>query len=453
LEGTVLLHNARSDMVRRLMDRAKQAPTVEELPSMEEQETQGRNGRTVRFGSRDSTASPDMSAGATPVDPASEEASPTTRSWGTSPGSTPLGSNPVDPSQGENTTRRSFVRLRPTGSGIEQVGPDSFVLVRQLGRGSFGEVFQVKHRKTEVEYAMKIMHKNKISRGNLLRYARTERNVLSYIRHPYIVSLHYAFQTTSHLVLVLHFCPGGNMQQLITSHRRLQEPLARLFSAEILTALSHLHERSIVFRDLKPENVVIDADGHSMLTDFGLSREGVRGFRGARSFCGSLAFLAPEILQQRGHGHPVDVYGLGVLMFAMLTGMPPFYHRDRDTLFANIRHAPLQIPNYVSRTAASLIEALMEREPSRRLGASKTSDACSHPFFAQLDWEALARREIPVPQSTEPQSPAPERRQASTDAVGNPFAPQGWRWPGSPNISNSNNGEVEGWNYWNGLAR
>merc|ERR1719271_492178 len=139
-------------------------------------------------------------------------------------------------------------------------------------------------------------------------------------------------------------------------------------------ALSYLHDRQIVFRDLKPDNVVIDEIGHACLTDFGLSKEGVSALHGTKSFCGSVAFLAPEILQRRGHGHTVDIYGLGVLLFDMLTGMPPFYHPDRETLFTNILHAQLRIPYFVSQPAASLIQALTEREPPRRLGANRTSD-------------------------------------------------------------------------------
>lgn len=341
-EGAVLLHNARADVVRRLLHRQQRPPDHAE----------------------------DSQEPGTPV---------------------------ISPNSSQEV-RRPFVRLRKE-DGVERAGPDDFNIVKVLGRGSFGEVFQVQHKRTYQEYAMKILRKNKVARGNLLRYAMTERNILSYVRHPYIVSLHYAFQTSTYLVLVLELCPCGNMQSLIHREKRLSESLARLYSAEVLLALEHLHERNIVFRDLKPENVVLDSEGHCKLTDFGLSKEEVEGLKGTRSFCGSLAFLAPEILQRQGHGHTVDIYGLGVLLFAMLTGMPPFYHSDRNILFENISSAPLHIPSIVGQDAGALIRSLMEREPERRLGASRTKAVEEHNFFAGLSFEALMRRQIPMPEA------------------------------------------------------
>merc|ERR1712054_10233 len=232
--------------------------------------------------------------------------------------------------------------------------------------------------------------------GNLLRYAVTERNVLSYIHHPYMVSLHYAFQTRTYLVLVLEFCPGGNLQALIEREKRLPESLAQLYTAEILLALSHLHERSIVFRDLKPDNIVIDAIGHAMLTDFGLSKEGVSALHGTKSFCGSVAFLAPEILQRKGHRHTVDIYGLGVLLFDMLTGLPPFYHPDREKLYNNIKHARLVVPSDIPEDTADFIKATMNKEQSLRLGAHDSNDVKGHRYFHNVDFDALMRREVEV---------------------------------------------------------
>lgn len=239
---------------------------------------------------------------------------------------------------------------------------------------------------------------------NLLRYTMTERNILSFVRHPFIVSLYYAFQTPRQLVLILQFCSGGNLQRLISRESGLNEPVARLFTAEILLALEHLHERRIVFRDLKPGNIVHDDRGHAMLTDFGLSKEGVAGFRGARSFCGSVAYLAPEIVRRQEHGHAVDIYGLGVLLYEMLVGLPPYYTDDRETLFRNIESARLRVPAHVSPSASSLIQALMERNPAQRLGANCSSSVRRHVFFDGLDFDKVLRREIPVPALVAPRA-------------------------------------------------
>jgi len=291
----------------------------------------------------------------------------------------------------------SFVPVSRGPSAVQSVGPDSFVYERSLGKGSFGEVFCVKHKTTRVTYAMKVLQKSKVVSGNLLNYVVTERNILSFIHHPYIVRLHYAFQTSSNLVLVLSFCPNGNLQAMITKQKSLEENLARLYAAEILLALCHLHVRNIIFRDLKPDNVVMDVQFHALLTDFGLSKQGVVGLKGTRSYCGSPAFIAPEILQRRGHGKTVDIYGLGVLLHHMLVGMPPFYNPDRGTLESNIKFKRLTIPSKVGEDAKNLILSVMERDPAKRLGAADTADVQSHAFFESVDFAALLAREIPVP--------------------------------------------------------
>jgi len=141
---------------------------------------------------------------------------------------------------------------------------------------------------------------------------------------------------------------------------------------------------------------VLDDDSQAMLTDFGLSKECVEGLHGTRSFCGSVAYLAPEILNRDGHGPPVDLYGIGVLLYEMLTGRPPFYNRDKNRLYQNIKNAPLELPSTASPRAGDLIASLMRRNPTQRLGARKTSEVRLHPFFAGLSWDAILRREVPA---------------------------------------------------------
>jgi serine/threonine protein kinase len=150
--------------------------------------------------------------------------------------------------------------------------------------------------------------------------------VLSYTTHSYIVSLNYAFQTKTKLFLILDFCPGGDLGRLIQKQGKLNEHTARIYMAEILLALEDLHKRDIIYRDLKPDNVVIDDGGHALLTDFGLSKEGVLDVsNGAKSFCGSVAYLSPEMLRKAGHGKSVDWYLLGVLLYEMIVGKTPYF--------------------------------------------------------------------------------------------------------------------------------
>ena len=177
---------------------------------------------------------------------------------------------------------------------------------------------------------MKILNKKQILGNNLARYAKTERDVLSYSKHPFIVGLRYAFQTPEKLFLLLDYAPGGNMSRALHKDKRFSEERARCYMSELLLALEDLHKRDIIFRDLKPDNVVFDVDGHALLTDFGLSKEGVlNNSSGARSFCGSPAYLAPEMLKRSGHGKSVDWYLLGVLLYEMLVGIPPYYSNNK----------------------------------------------------------------------------------------------------------------------------
>jgi serine/threonine protein kinase len=281
--------------------------------------------------------------------------------------------------------------------GVEGVGPEQLQLKAVLGKGSFGEVYLVQHKRSGQIFAMKVLRKSKIMGRNLVRYAVTERNLLSYIRHPFIVRLYFAFQTPSCLVLGLEFCPGGSLAQYIQRESRLSENLAKLYFTEVCMAIEYLHERQVVYRDLKPDNVVLDEIGHAKLTDFGLSKEGVEGIAGAKSFCGSVAYLAPEILARKGHGLAVDLYGLGVLLYECLVGSPPYYSKNKEKLFKNITSAVLQVPPHVSATAASLICALMERNPADRIGYKQTSDVRQHGWFDGIDFEKVLLHEVPVP--------------------------------------------------------
>lgn len=177
---------------------------------------------------------------------------------------------------------------------------------------------------------MKVLNKTKIKQQNLIKYAITERNVMATMQHPFIVRLRFAFQTHDKLFLVSDYCPGGDLSQYLEIERIFPEWKAKFYLCEIILAIEALHEKDVLFRDLKPDNVVLDEEGHALLTDFGLSKEGVNYSQtGAKSFCGSYAYLAPEMVKKVGHGKAVDWYLLGVLFYEMLTGLPPYYAEDK----------------------------------------------------------------------------------------------------------------------------
>jgi hypothetical protein len=211
----------------------------------------------------------------------------------------------------------------------DKISPSNFMCHALLGKGSFGEVYLVEKKNLKQLYAMKVLSKDKIMAQNLVKYAMTERNVLSITNHPFIVKLNYAFQSTDRLFLILEYCPGGDLAEHLMKEKKFPEERAKIYLCEIILALEDLHKRDIIFRDLKPDNVVLDAEGHALLTDFGLSKEGVLDNKGAKSFCGSIAYLAPEMLKRTGHGKSVDWYLLGVLFYEMLVGVPPYFTNNK----------------------------------------------------------------------------------------------------------------------------
>jgi len=209
-----------------------------------------------------------------------------------------------------------------------------------------------------------------------------------------------AFQSKDKLYFVLDYCAGGELFFHLGKLGTFPEARACIYTAEIVLAISYVHDLDIIYRDLKPENVLLDARGHIRLTDFGLSKEGISSSStGAYSFCGTPEYLAPEILNRQGHGRAVDWWSLGALLYEMLTGLPPFYCRDREKLFEKIRKSELTYPRYLSPRAVSLLRGLLMRDPKRRLGSGPTDaeEIKSHPFFADVDWEKLAGGEIPPP--------------------------------------------------------
>ena len=281
----------------------------------------------------------------------------------------------------------------------EKISLTNFVCLAKLGKGSFGEVYLVQKINSKKNYAMKVLRKDRILNNNLMKYAIVERNVLKLSNNPFIVKLYYAFQTSSKLFLVLEYCPNGDLSKHLLIEKRFSEKRAKFYLCEVLLALEDLHKRDIIFRDLKPENVILDEEGHCKLTDFGLSKEGISDNQYAQSFCGSLAYLAPEMLKKTGHGKPVDWYLLGVLFYEMLIGVTPYFSLKKEDIFNNIENGELKIPDYISKEAADLLRRLLERDPNKRLGGSikDAQEIKEHSYFKDVDWRKMYKKEIKPP--------------------------------------------------------
>lgn len=280
-------------------------------------------------------------------------------------------------------------------------GLDDFEMVRVLGKGSYGKVVLVKKKGSadRTVYAMKMLRKEHIVKRNQVEHTQTERSVLETVKHPFIVNLICAFQTPKKLHFVLEYCAGGELFFHLSRAGRFSEGRCKFYASEILLALQYLHAQNIIYRDLKPENLLLDGDGHTKVTDFGLSKEGIADNISAQTLCGTPEYLAPEILRKDGHGKAVDWYSLGALIFEMLTGLPPFYTKDRDKLFERIKKGQLSYPSYVSAQAKDICEGLLCKEPNKRLGGGPGDgeEIKSAAFFGGQDWVAIYERKVTPP--------------------------------------------------------
>lgn len=276
----------------------------------------------------------------------------------------------------------------------EGVGLDDFEVLKLVGQGAFGKVFQVKKKGTSEIYAMKVMRKDKIMEKNHAEYMKAERDILTKIDHPFIVQLRYSFQTKYRLYLVLDFVNGGHLFFQLYHHGLFMEDLARVYAAEIVSAVSHLHANGIMHRDLKPENILLDADGHAMLTDFGLAKQFEENAR-SNSMCGTVEYMAPEIILGKGHDKAADWWSVGVLLFEMLTGQPPFVG-NRGKIQQKIVKEKIKLPTFLSSEAHSLLKGLLQKEPSKRLGSGPggSNEIKNHKWFKAINWKKLEAREI-----------------------------------------------------------
>jgi len=337
---------------------------------------------------------------------------------GAPPQAAPGKSPPAPPGKSReangNDESANVINLGPSENA--KAKPSDFEFLKVIGKGSFGKVLLAKH-KTELDvYAVKVLNKAAIMKRNEARHIMSERNVLlKNIRHPFLVSLKYSFQTIDKLYFVLDYVNGGELFFHLQRERHFPEARAKFYAAEIACAIAYLHSQNIIYRDLKPENLLLDSDGHIKLTDFGLCKENIGDAAGAgrktekgdgekemksttSTFCGTPEYLAPEVLRKQPYTMAVDWWCLGAVLFEMLFGLPPFYSRDTAKMYDAILHEPLRIRNTVSRPAQVLLDGLLQKNPSNRLGTRNDfEDFKHHDFFAPISWSDLEAKRVCPP--------------------------------------------------------
>jgi len=235
-----------------------------------------------------------------------------------------------------------------------------------------------------------------IIKRNELEHTRAEKSILQKLECPFLVKLHYTFQTTSKLYFILDYVNGGELFFHLQNQKKFDPERVKFYCAEIVLGLKYLHEKGILYRDLKPENVLLTSEGHICMTDFGISKEGLKAADDrTATFCGTPEYLAPEVLEGTEYGKAVDWWSFGTLMYEMLTGLPPFYSQDVQVMYQKIMTAKLTIPENISPNAASLLKQLLERDPEKRLQEPK--EIMAHPYFESIDWEKLNAKQITPP--------------------------------------------------------
>ncbi|CAD8136863.1 unnamed protein product [Paramecium octaurelia] len=280
----------------------------------------------------------------------------------------------------------------------EKISLSHFIMLRNLGKGTYGKVKLVQHTVTQKLYAMKVLIKKSVRTLKQKRHVQTERNVLEMTNHNFITKLHYAFQTQTKLYLIMDFVPGGELFYHLKLQGRMNEKKTKFYAAEILIGLDYLHKQNIIYRDLKPENILLDSEGHIKLCDFGLSKICSGSDMFARTCCGTIEYIAPEIVIGQVYSKSCDWWTYGALLYDMLTGKPPFYKLTKKQIFEYATQKDIEIPEYLSEEAKDLLKKLLNKTPHERLGGQRDAqEIYEHPFFKDVDFQKIERKEIAPP--------------------------------------------------------
>ncbi|CDW90889.1 protein kinase 2 [Stylonychia lemnae] len=309
-----------------------------------------------------------------------------------------------------NQFKNSYSSSKSTSSSLKsstasgEITKNSFRILKVIGRGSFGKVFLVQKKGTRKLYAMKVLKKENILLRNQIDHTRSEREILQKAKHnPFLVQMHYAFQTQYKLYMVMDFMNGGELFYHLRREQRFSERRIKFYAAEIILAIESLHQSGIIYRDLKPENILLDNKGHIRITDFGLSKQGIFKQNEDMTFtvCGTPEYLAPEIIRGEGHGKAVDWWSLGALLYEMYCGRPPFQNTNKIQLLHTIATKKIDFSRIgrASEEFQNLIKRLLHHNPNRRLGGGDqdSEELRNHPFFSGLDWEQVRNKQIEPP--------------------------------------------------------
>ncbi|VBB86874.1 Putative cAMP-dependent protein kinase [Podospora comata] len=276
---------------------------------------------------------------------------------------------------------------------------NDFDFRRTLGTGSFGRVHLVQSRHNQRFYAVKVLKKQQVVKMKQIEHTNDERKMLAEVKHPFLITLWGTFQDSKNLYMVMDFVEGGELFSLLRKSGRFPNPVAKFYAAEVTLALEYLHARNIIYRDLKPENLLLDRHGHIKITDFGFAK---RVPDKTWTLCGTPDYLAPEVVSNKGYNKSVDWWSLGILIYEMLCGYTPFWDSGSPMkIYENILKGRIKYPAYLNPDAQDLLERLITPDLSKRLGNlyQGSQDVKNHIWFQEVTWDRLARKDIDAPYS------------------------------------------------------
>lgn len=275
---------------------------------------------------------------------------------------------------------------------LTNISLNGLEIMETLGTGTFATVKLVKSKASGRHYALKIMPKDKIRKLRQVNHIRSERNMLLAVDHPRIVKLYRTFQDQDNLYMLMEFCPGGELFFHLRRRRQFSVEIVKFYAAQIVLAFDYLHQKNFVYRDLKPENLLFDYYGNLKVADFGFVKE-LTGDKMTFTLCGTPEYIAPEIILNTGHSFDVDWWALGILIYEMLLGQPPFYDENQFRIYEKIVHGNIYFPRSFDPLARDLVEGLLQRDRTKRfgtiLGGAQTIK--NHPFFEGVNWDAMLR--------------------------------------------------------------
>lgn len=285
---------------------------------------------------------------------------------------------------------------------------EDYKLVHTIGTGTFGRVYLAQYEDGTGAFAMKVLRKADIVRLRQVEHIRSEREILANYSHPFIVTLYCTFQDSHNLYMLLEYVCGGELFAHLRRAGRFDVSTAQFYSCEIVLAIEFLHSNNVIYRDLKPENLLIDSQGHMKITDFGFAKKVESR---TWTLCGTPEYLAPEIIQSKGHGKAVDWWALGILLFEMLAGYPPFFDDNPFGIYEKILNGKINYPSHFDMASRDLVRRLLTGDRTKRLGNLKggAEDIRRHKFFKGIDWDLALSGGLQPPIIPEISHPADTR--------------------------------------------